>query len=527
MKKRKLKQKASKSSATDKVPAPQPEQVPIPRQSSAWWAVAAGGLAIAVGVWYWVNHNRPGEPDSSPVPPSAAKAPGDSSIAQGPGKQDGSGEGAGGKAPGDSFLEDFGKAGGEGDPEGPALSDDELETRFRALAETNERLKAQAKEFVAKQGKLSPQELRTALGERKRLTSQLDRGLPAFEKDLARARKARPDGAVPAWLTGETLILIGGEPQEILPHLERALKGGLRRPHLLASLARTQTQGNQFAEALQSATRALDLDGKDRYAWNAYVRASVNLERFAVALARLDKTFPAERPAWADALRREVVAWQARWQAEEKRREAEQRADDLPRVRLIIEHRRFARGAKGAALTTIESTGKGEVLLELFEDQAPAAVASFLSLVAQKEYDGTRFHLAEPAAVVVGGDIKSRTGDPRDDGTGEPGYFIPDEFERPDARPHFRGSISLGNNGPGTTGCQFSINLVPMHEMDGRYTVFGRVLKGQEVIDRITPGRTNPEVGRFGRIIPGDLLVRAEVLRKRAHEYRVTKLPSK
>jgi hypothetical protein len=59
--------------------------------------------------------------------------------------------------------------------------------------------------------------------------------------------------------------------------------------------------------------------------------------------------------------------------------------------------------------------------------------------------------------------------------------------------------------------------------MDGHYTVFGRIIKGQEVADRITSGRTSRLIGRFGKIIPGDLLVRAETIRKRSHKYRVTR----
>jgi cyclophilin family peptidyl-prolyl cis-trans isomerase len=79
------------------------------------------------------------------------------------------------------------------------------------------------------------------------------------------------------------------------------------------------------------------------------------------------------------------------------------------------------------------------------------------------------------------------------------------------------------NTGPHSAGSQFFITLVPKHEMDGLFTVFGRVIKGIDVVDSITRGRTNPQVGRFGQIIPGDLLVHAVVLRKRPHAYPVTK----
>ena len=320
------------------------------------------------------------------------------------------------------------------------------------------------------------------------------------------------------------LILIGGEPEEVLPHLQRALDAGLVQPRVLNSMCRTQIEANRFDAAYTTANKALELESKDRYAWDALLRASFYAERYAEVVARLDKTFPEPRPDWVEEAREEATTRLTRWQAEQIVRAAEQRADNLPRVRLILEHRRFARDAKGVPLTTIETTGRGDVVLELFEDQAPNTVANFLSLVVQKQYDGTRFYRTEAAIMAEGGDVKSRERDPAEDGTGSPGYFIPDEFQRKDARGLGRGTISMVHNGPNTAGSRFFITTAPMPEMDGQYTVFGRVLQGQEVVDRITRGRTNVHVAGHGRIIPGDLLVRAEVLRKRDHEYRVTKV---
>ena len=80
-------------------------------------------------------------------------------------------------------------------------------------------------------------------------------------------------------------------------------------------------------------------------------------------------------------------------------------------------------------------------------------------------------------------------------------------------------------NGANTAGSQFFISLIAQPELRGRVTVFGRVIRGQEVADQITRGRTNRSVGSFGKIIPGDLLVRAEVIRKRSHPYLVRKIP--
>src|SRR5262249_47962540 len=118
-----------------------------------------------------------------------------------------------------------------------------------------------------------------------------------------------------------------------------------------------------------------------------------------------------------------------RLQMELKARAADAKADNNPRVRLVIEHRRFKRDAKGAFLKgEIESTGKGEVLLELFEDVAPNTVANFLTLIEAKKYDNTRFYLAQAATLVAGGDFEAKDG--ASDGAGTPGYFIPDEMKK-------------------------------------------------------------------------------------------------
>jgi len=129
--------------------------------------------------------------------------------------------------------------------------------------------------------------------------------------------------------------------------------------------------------------------------------------------------------------------------------------------------------------------------------------------------------------MVVAGDPNTKNADPADDGLGGPGYTIPDEFNLPRARSHFRGTISTVQNGPGNAGSQFVITLVAAPEFDEYSTAFGRVVRGQEVLDQVTEGRTNRQVGQFGKIIPGDLIIRAEVLRKRPHPYVVTKLTPK
>lgn len=415
----------------------------------------------------------------------------------------------------DSFLDSFGKdAATEATDKQSVLSNAELEARFTALEKFNDQRKALVDRVRIWGDNVDKREYQTAIAERDRLIEKMNGALASLEKDLATARKARPEDLTVAWLTGELMIYIGAEPELILPYLQKA--SSLKRPRVWASMARTQTELNRLAEAYQTATKALQGDATDPYIWRAFTQTATNLEHFDEVLGQLDRVFPKQMPEWAAKLRRKAADQGTRWHAEQQLRQAEARADDLPRVRITVEHRRFAQDAAARERGAIESTGTGAFVVELFADQAPATVANFLKLVAKKTYDGTRFHLAESASVVAGGDPHSKGGDPLDDGTGGPGYAIADEFASPKARSHFRGVLSMVNTGPATAGSQFFITLVPKLEMDGYFTVFGRVVQGMDVVENITRGRTNMKVGHFGQIIPGDLLVRAEVIRQRA-----------
>ena len=202
------------------------------------------------------------------------------------------------------------------------------------------------------------------------------------------------------------------------------------------------------------------------------------------------------------------------WVKEEEQQRADDRNGHLPRVAFTIEHRAFGRGPDGHALATDVATGRDEVEIELFSEQAPATVANFLKLVESGFYNGTRFHWAEAASMVVGGDPNTKNDDPSDDGTGGPGYVIPDEFHLPAARLHFRGSIAMVASAANTAGSQFFLELAAHPEMNHHVTVFGRVVNGQRGVDRITQGRTNMRFGRFGKAIPGDVLVSARVIRR-------------
>jgi peptidyl-prolyl cis-trans isomerase B (cyclophilin B) len=428
--------------------------------------------------------------------------------------------------PAESFLESFGKDDSVDDGDkSPAPANDKLLTQWQALEKSRERLLVLEERLNAARATKDEKPLKDVAKRLSELSEETNQNVQALEKELRRARVARSRDPVPQWLSGELLMFVRGEPELILPYFKRAGDRGLDSARLWASRSRVQLVANQMEAAYRSALNALERDSKDRHVWEAFTPAAFAVEQFAQVAERLTAAYGGRPPVWGEPMLNDAVELSAHWNIEQSRRKAEEKAGDLPRVRLTIEHRRF-KMKNGKTSGKVESTGTEEVILELFEDEAPATVANFLTLVSQRFYDETKFYLSYPGQLVAAGCPRTKNADPADDGSGGPGYTIPDEFESPKARRHFRGALAMANTGPNSAGSRFFITLVPQPRMDGHFTVFGRVITGQEAVERITQGRTHPEVARFGRIIPGDLIVRAEVIRKRPHEYRVIKTGS-
>lgn len=125
----------------------------------------------------------------------------------------------------------------------------------------------------------------------------------------------------------------------------------------------------------------------------------------------------------------------------------------------------------------------GEIRIELLAQHAPATVENFKKLARAGFYDGTTFHRVVPGFMIQGGDPNSRDRDPRNDGRGGPGYFIPDEHN-PIA--HGPGVVSMANTGrPGSAGSQFFIVVGDAPHLDGNYTAFGLVVEGLDVAERV------------------------------------------
>ena len=125
------------------------------------------------------------------------------------------------------------------------------------------------------------------------------------------------------------------------------------------------------------------------------------------------------------------------------------------------------------------ATARGDILFQLFPDDAPIHTAAFIKLADAGFYDGLTFHRVEPGFVVQGGD-------PSGDGTGGPGYHLKAEFN---ARPHLRGTVAMARaSAPDSAGSQFYICLGDARFLDGQYTVFGQMTEGFEALNAIRRG---------------------------------------
>ncbi|GAB4369736.1 MAG: peptidylprolyl isomerase [Bryobacter sp.] len=133
--------------------------------------------------------------------------------------------------------------------------------------------------------------------------------------------------------------------------------------------------------------------------------------------------------------------------------------------------------------TATFETSKGTIVCELFPADAPLAVNNFVFLAGEGFYDGTTFHRVIKDFMVQGGD-------PTGSGRGGPGYRFEDEFKGPKSKTHQRGSLSMANAGPNTNGSQFFITHIVTDWLDGKHVVFGQVLSGQEVVDKIAQDDT-------------------------------------
>ncbi len=179
------------------------------------------------------------------------------------------------------------------------------------------------------------------------------------------------------------------------------------------------------------------------------------------------------------------------WLAEKAVREKETAANDLPQA--------------------VIKTSRGEIVVELFENQAPNTVANFVKLAESGFYNGTKFHRVIPNFMAQGGDPNSKDGATGVPGQGDPGYCIPDEVGRDDERKHFTGTLAMAKTAaPNTGGCQFYITVTPTPHLNGIHTVFGRTLNGLDIVRGLKQD---------------DVIESITIARKREHPYEPTTLP--
>ena len=130
--------------------------------------------------------------------------------------------------------------------------------------------------------------------------------------------------------------------------------------------------------------------------------------------------------------------------------------------------------------TATFETSRGQIVCELFAKDAPKTVNNFVFLANEQFYDGTVFHR-------VIADFMIQGGDPDGTGRGGPGYRFEDEL-RSNPNRHQVGSLSMANAGPNTNGSQFFITHIVTDWLDGKHTVFGKVLQGQDVVNAVQQG---------------------------------------
>jgi len=169
---------------------------------------------------------------------------------------------------------------------------------------------------------------------------------------------------------------------------------------------------------------------------------------------------------------------------------------DAPAEASASEPARASEGPHEVAVLTIHDLG--EIRIELLPELAPATVESWKKLAADGFFDGTTFHRVIPGFMIQGGDPNTRNQDPRDDGQGGPPFTLRDEFT---TYPLRRGTVAMAHKGqPNTAGSQFFILHGDAPQLDGKYTAFGRVVDGMDVVDAIT----RLEIDKYGRFGPRD-----------------------
>jgi peptidyl-prolyl cis-trans isomerase B (cyclophilin B) len=158
------------------------------------------------------------------------------------------------------------------------------------------------------------------------------------------------------------------------------------------------------------------------------------------------------------------------------------------KLSLMIAVLSFTYGCGMKGKDVVLETNYGAIEIKLFDDAAPVHSENFRKLVVQGFYDSLQFHRVVPHFVIQGGDPNTRTSNKTSYGEGGPGYSLPAEI----GKPHLRSSVGMAREGDQinpsrrSNGSQFYICLSDLPALDGKYTVFGEVVRGMDVVDKIS-----------------------------------------
>jgi cyclophilin family peptidyl-prolyl cis-trans isomerase len=362
-----------------------------------------------------------------------------------------------------------------------SAAEDSTKTDAPAVSEADAAAAAKAFADQMQQWKELVKELRRIHAE---YQTASDDELPGLQKQW-NALIAKGNSMVPALRTA------GIAAYRAAPNADRDLTG------FLVKLAEDETKQDRYESSLEICNLLIENDCDRAEIYSTAAFNNFALQNFDTAEEQLNtaKAAGAITPLVKSRNLEALVPLYKDYWAEEQKIRAEEADDNLPRVKL--------------------TTNKGEIVLELFENEAPQTVGNFVSLVESGFYDGLTFHRVIPNFMAQGGD-------PKGDGTGGPGYSIPCECYKANARKHFRGSLSMAHAGRDTGGSQFFITFLPTAQLNGKHTVFGRVIEGMDVLAKLQ--RRDPNAG--GKLPVPDTILKAEVLRKRDHEYKPTKVES-
>ena len=265
---------------------------------------------------------------------------------------------------------------------------------------------------------------------------------------------------------------------------------------MLSDVELDRTDG--WLEAAKAIVNSMKFDNEELLrAAGLIAFASSDFDFTEVCMDRVQKLHPEDTPSQ---FMGEITGVREKWARELEIRKREAEKNDNPRVEFI--------------------TSKGKIVMELYEDTAPETVKSFIYLVENGFYNRKSFFRVEKH-------VCAQTGCENGDGTGDAGYVIPSEVDNPNRRDHFRGTMSIALGSDSTTGkvlpetgsSQFYFSFLPMPQLDGKYTVFGRIVEGQEAVNFFRVMNLGEEAQRKEGKEP-DLIISGKVLRKRATVYK-------